>query len=141
MSNIGMVKDEPPFDIVHTAFPLPTTESSALQGALKNGFGEAVVTCDMPEPRELPSLDTCQKRFLRTHKEGDLAPHPFVSLALQVGDAEKLPRALGLESLDPFLRDSKQGPLLTAVEENGNDKRFVQLELACKADDVRAARP
>ena len=28
----------------------------ALQGVLKDGFGEAVVACDMPEPCKFPSL-------------------------------------------------------------------------------------
>ena len=37
-------------DVVHPAFPLPTTASPILQGTLKDGFGEAVMTCDMPEP-------------------------------------------------------------------------------------------
>ena len=46
----------PLFDIVHPAFPLPTTESLTLQGALKDGFGEAVVACDVPEPCKFPSL-------------------------------------------------------------------------------------
>ena len=32
--------------------------------------------------------DSCQKRFLWTHKEVDLAPLPVVGLVLQVGDAE-----------------------------------------------------
>ena len=36
----------------------------ALQGFLKDGFGEAVVECDVPEPCKFPSLDSCQKRFL-----------------------------------------------------------------------------
>ena len=49
----------PLFGVVHPAFPLPT-----LQGALKDGFREAVVACDMPEPRKIPSLHSCQKRFL-----------------------------------------------------------------------------
>ena len=40
----------------------------------------------MPEPCKLQSLDSCQKRFLWTHKEVDLAPHPVVGLVLQVGD-------------------------------------------------------
>ena len=35
-----------------------------LQGALKDGSGEAVVECDMPEPSKCPSLDSCQKRFV-----------------------------------------------------------------------------
>ena len=34
----------PVFDVVHPAFPLPTTASSIPQDALKDGLGEAVVT-------------------------------------------------------------------------------------------------
>ena len=37
----------PLFEIVHLAFPMPTTASPTLKGALKDGFGEAVVACDM----------------------------------------------------------------------------------------------
>ena len=51
-----------------------------LQGAQKNGFGEAVVAYDMPEPYEFLSIDSCQKRLLWTHKGVDLAPHPVVGL-------------------------------------------------------------
>ena len=35
---------------------LPTTASPTLQGALKDGFGESVVACDMPEPCKFPSF-------------------------------------------------------------------------------------
>ena len=52
-------------------------------------------------------------------KEVDLAAHTVVGLALQVGDAGKFSQARGLESLDPFLRVSKQGPCFTATEEDG----------------------
>ena len=38
------------FDVVHPAFSLPTTASLTLQGTLQDGFGEAVVAFDMPEP-------------------------------------------------------------------------------------------
>ena len=69
--------------------------------ALKDGFGEAVVACDMPEPCKFPCLDSCQKRFLWTHTGIDLAPHPVVGLVLQVEDAEKFPQALGFKVLDP----------------------------------------
>ena len=54
--------------------------------------------CDMPDPCKLPSLDSCQTSFLWAYKEVDLAPHPVVGLVLQVGDAEKLPQALGLSA-------------------------------------------
>ena len=39
----------PLFDVVHPAFPSPTTASPSLQGALKDGFGEAVMACNMTE--------------------------------------------------------------------------------------------
>ena len=92
----------PLFDVVHPAFPLPSMKSLTLQDALKDGFGEAVVPCDMPESCEFPALDNCQKGFLWTHREIDLAPHPVVGFVLKVGDVEKFPTALGFESLDPF---------------------------------------
>ena len=66
------------------------------------GFGEAVVACDVPEPCTLPSLDSCQKRFLWTQEEVGLASQPVVGLVLLVGDAEKFPQALGFESLNCF---------------------------------------
>ena len=99
----------------------------------QDGFSEAVVSCDMPE---LYNFYKCHKRFPWTHKEVDLAPHPVVSLVLQVGDMDKFPQALGFDILDPFFRVSKQSPCFTATEEDGGDKRHAQLELACKADGV-----
>ena len=69
----------------------------------------------MIKPCKFPSLDSCQKRFLWTHKAVDLAPHPVVGLVFQVGDAEKFPQALGFESLGPmffFIFQSHQaGPM------------------------------
>ena len=47
--------------------------SPAVQDALKAGFGEAVVVCDIPKPCKFPSPDTCRKRFLWAHKEVDLS--------------------------------------------------------------------
>ena len=44
----------------------------------------------------------CQKRFLWTNKEVDLALHPVVGLVLQVEDEGKFPHELGFKSLDPF---------------------------------------
>ena len=99
------------------------------------------MACDMPELCKFSSLDSCPKRFLWTHKEVDLASHPVVGVVLQVGDAEKFPRALGFKILDPFLRASEQGPCFTAVEEDGSDKRLVQLELPCEADGVASLDP
>ena len=73
------------FDVVHPAFPLPTTASPTLQGALKDGFGETVLACDMLEPCKFLSLDSCQKRFPWIHKEVGLAPHPVIGHVLQAG--------------------------------------------------------
>ena len=66
---------------------------------------------DVPEPCKFLSLDSCQKRFLWTYKEVDLAPHPAVGLLLQVGDVEKIPQALGLEGLDPFFQRQQAGSM------------------------------
>ena len=52
------------FDVVHPAFSLPTMALPTLQGVVKDGFGEAVVACDMPEPCKFPSRDSCRKSFL-----------------------------------------------------------------------------
>ena len=79
-----------------------TTAMSTLQGALKDGFGEVVRACEMPKPCKFLTLNSCQKRFLWTHKEDDLAQQPVVGLVLQVGDTEKFPHVLGFKSLDPF---------------------------------------
>ena len=101
----------PLFDVVHPAFPLPTTALPTLQGALKDGFGEAVMACGMPEPCQFPFLDSCQKRFLWTHKEVDLAPHSVLGLKLQVENTKKFPHALGFENQNPFCFSvSEYGP-------------------------------
>ena len=73
-----------------------------------------------------------------TQKEADLASHPVVGLVLQVRDVEKLRFRMHLVSKVwiLFFRVSKQGPCFTAIEENGDGKRFVALALACKAYGV-----
>ena len=111
---------------VRLAIPLPTTASPTLQDALKDGFGEAVVACD-----------SCQKKFLWTHKGVDLAPHPVVGLVLQVGAQmlRSFPR-LSVSKVWILFSASKQGPCFTAIEEDGGDKSLVKLELNCKADGV-----
>ena len=66
MSTSGLGRDVHSLMVIRPAFPQSTTASSVLQGVLKDGFGEAVVACEIPEPREpreLPSLHSCQKRL------------------------------------------------------------------------------
>ena len=83
----------PLFDAVHLAFSLLTIALPILQGALKDGFGEVVMACDMPKPWKFLSLDSCQKGFLWTHMEIDLAPHLVVGLVLKVGNVDEFPLA------------------------------------------------
>ena len=90
----------PLFDVVYPAFPLPTMALPTLQSAPKDVL-ERLMECDMPEPRKCPSLDSCQRRFLWTHKEIDLTPHSVVGFVLQDED-EKFPQTLISESLDLF---------------------------------------
>ena len=94
----------PLFDVVHPAFPLPTTASPTLQGAPKNSSGQALTVCDTPEPGKFLSPESCQNRFLCTHMEVDLALHPVIGFEPL---PEKFSQALGLESLDPFLRSQQ----------------------------------
>ena len=101
--------------------------SLTLQGTLKDGFGEAVVVCDMTKLYKFPPLDSCQKRFQWTHKGVDLALHPVTGLELQVGDAQKFFQALGFEGLDPFCKVSNQSTCFTAIEKDGGDKKIVEL--------------
>ena len=122
-----MGRDVHSFDVVHPAFPLSTMASSTLQGAMKDGFGEAVMACDMPKlckkkqselvalnrqvTQQLPSLDSCQKTFLWTHKKDDLAPHLGVGLVFQLGESEKFPQTFGFESLDLFFQSQHLGSM------------------------------
>ena len=93
--------------------------SPTLQGALKDGFGEAVVASDMPKSCKFLSLDRCQKRFLWAHKEVDLAPHPVVGLVLQEGNTEKFPHALCFKSLEPFFFSESAGDTLSPLQTGG----------------------
>ena len=78
---------------------------------MKDGSGEAVVACDMSKPIKCPSLDSCQKRLLWTHKEVNLARHQVVGLVLYLEDVEKFPQALGFDSLDPFFQNQQAGSM------------------------------
>ena len=68
--------------------------------------GEAVVVCDMPEPRKFPSLDSYHNRFLWTNKEIDFAPHPVVGLVLQVGKCGDVSSCTWFRNPDSFFSES-----------------------------------
>ena len=105
------------------------------------------MACDMSEPCKFPSLDSCKKRFLWTHKDVYLALHPLVGQVFKGGDAEKLPQVLGFEHLDLlffsflFPTVSKQGPCFTATEVDGGDKKLVELDLICEGEGVAPLDP
>ena len=54
-------------EVVHSTGPLPATELPTIQGALKDGFGEAVAVCNMPKPCKFPSRGVCRVLRLRKH--------------------------------------------------------------------------
>ena len=88
VSSSGMRKDVHSLMLlIQQFFRRPRRLLLPLQGALKVSFGEIVVACDMPQPCEFLSLDSCQKRFLWVRIEVGLAPHPVVVSVFQVGDA------------------------------------------------------
>ena len=60
----------PLFDVVHSAFPLLTMLLPTLQSALKDGFGKAVMVCDMPEPYKFSSLESCQPEEVPVDPQG-----------------------------------------------------------------------
>ena len=80
------------------------------QGALKDGFTEAVMVFEMPKP--------CM---------------------LQVENAQ-ISSGFWFWK-DPFSTVSSQGPCFTATEEDADDKRLLQLELAWEADGVAQLDP
>ena len=59
VSNPGIDRDVHSLMSSIQHFLLLTTASHTLQGVRKDGFGEAVVACDMPESYKFPSLDSC----------------------------------------------------------------------------------
>ena len=82
VNSSGMGRDVNSLTLSIQYLPLLTTVSPTLQGALTNGFGEVVVKCSMAcswlESCTFLSLDSCQKRFLWTHKKVGLAPQFWV---------------------------------------------------------------
>ena len=105
-------------------------------------FREAVMARNMPESCKFPSLDSCQDRFLWTHKEVDLscsAPSGWsYAPRRRCGDVSS---GTWFRKPGSFFRVSKQGPCFTAMEENGGDKRLAELELACEAEGVAPPDP
>ena len=68
-------------------------------------------TRDKAELCELPSLDSCQKGFLQTHKEVALAPHQVVGTVLLAGDAEKVFSCIWSRKPGSFSQSQQAGPI------------------------------
>ena len=97
------------------------------------------VTC--PNHASFWLLTVARQRFLWTHKEVDLVPRPVIGLVLQVGDNSVVSSGIWVRKSAFFFSVSKQGPCFTTVEEDGGDKRHVELEFACKAYRVAPLDP
>ena len=110
-----------------------------LPKSTKDGSKEAVMACDMPELCEFPSLDSCPKRSLSTHKGPCFALGRWS--CAPSGRREKFPQALGFERLIPYLRVRKPCPASMAIKKDGDDKGLIQLGLVCKAGDVASPDP
>ena len=67
----------PLLDIVHPAFPLPTTVLPTLQGALKDGSGEAVAVYDMPKPGKFLLCDCKRAVASKSHADTDACKSQF----------------------------------------------------------------
>ena len=70
-----------------------------------------------------------------TQEKNDLTPRPVADLLLHVGDIKHLVLKAWILCLESASR------VHSAVENDGGDKRFVQLELACNADGVASPDP
>ena len=66
-------------------------------------------------------------------KESNLGMHPVFGLVFSVRDVE-FSQAFGLKSIIPSV--SRRGPCFTILGEDGDDRRFIQLNLACEAESV-----
>ena len=131
----------PLFDVLHPAFSLPTTALPTLQGALMDGFGEAVAAYNVPKPCEFLSLYSCQKRFFRPTREFILLRTQALVLCSKWKMRRNFLRHLVSKACALFLRLRKQGPCFSAIEENGGNRRPVELELACEANGVASTDP
>ena len=67
----------PLFEALHPAFPLPTTASPTLHSSLKDGFGEALVACGMPDTRHSASNNSNSTSAARdTRQSPHITPVP-----------------------------------------------------------------
>lgn len=81
---------------------LPSPPASDFDSASRDGFVEAIMSCDVAKPCHLPALNSDEKRFLSAHETFSLAPLIVVHFVLAVGDAEEFSQSLVLQCLSPF---------------------------------------
>ena len=99
----------PLIEVAHPAFPLLITALPTLQGALKDGFGETVMAFDVPEPCKFPFQGICQKTFVWTHKELDLALHLAVVPVLPSRRCGEVSSCTWFQKPGSFFSIRKQG--------------------------------
>ena len=113
-------------------------ESLILQDALKYDLGEAVVACDMPEQCKFPFLESCQKRFLWAHNEVEFISRWCCAPSRRYGEVSS---NTWFRRPGSFFQSQQAGSCFTAVEEDGGNKRHVEVELARKGDGVASPDP
>ena len=128
------------FHGVHPAFLQQTTASPILQGALKDGVGEAVVACDMPEPCKFPSLGSARRGSRGPTRKLILLRTQSCAQSRRYGEVSSCACFRKPGSFF-FYIVSKQGPGFKAIEADKCDKRLLEFEPVCKADDVAQPDP
>ena len=89
-----------------------------------------------PNYASFPSLDVARREYCGPKRESILLRTELLVSCSKHEMRKKCPQTLRFEGLDSFLRVSQQGPCFTALEEDGGDKRRVQLERAFEAECV-----
>ena len=91
--------------------------------------------CDESKPRLLPPVDCSKEGFVGSGKSCILLAVKLICLVLGPGDTEMSAWALHFDGLDFLLQIRCQGPVSTAIQEDG-DNSFVELEFGREADIV-----
>ena len=128
----------PLFDVVQTAFPLPTRRRPPSKVSRRMVLERLSWRVPCPNHASF-RLSTVARggSILWTHKDVDLAPNLVVDLVLPVGArCGEVSSGTRFRKPGSFFRVNKQGPYFTAIEEDGGDKRFVRLEFAWEAESV-----
>ena len=86
------------------------------------------------EESQFPPFHSCKEWFLGAYVEFDCGSYIVICFSVPVGDAQQSPPAFELEGLYTLFGLCQKGPRLTPVQENGQDKGFVEQEFCVETD-------